>query len=58
MKSYFPLIGSRFKFMDARGKTYPPSLIVRKYKKIYDSMTPEEFEKWLYDEHHLTLFFY
>lgn len=57
MKNYFPLIAGRYKFMDSQGKTYPPSAIVRKYKKKYDSMTPEEFEKWLYEEHHLQVFF-
>ena len=54
MKSYFPLIAGRFKFMDEHGKTYPPSAIVR---KVYDSMAPEQFEQWLHDEHHLTVFF-
>ncbi len=57
MKTYFPLIACRFKFMDANGKTFAPSTIVRKYKKKYDSMTPEDFEKWLYEEHHLKVFF-
>jgi hypothetical protein len=43
--------------MDAGGKTFSPSTIVRKYKKEYDSMTPEDFERWLYEEHRLHVFF-
>lgn len=58
MKSYFPLIACRFKFMDDHGKTYPPSAVVKKYRKVYDSMTPEKFEQWLYDEHHLKAVFF
>ena len=58
MKTYFPSIAGRFKFMDDHGKTFQPSRIVRKYKKQYDSMSPEDFEKWLYKEHHLQVFFY
>lgn len=51
------MIAGHFKFMDGTGKTFPPSTIVRKYKKKYDSMTPEAFEKWLYTEHNLRVFF-
>jgi len=46
-----------FKFMDADGKTFPPSAIVRKYRKVYDSMGPDAFMKWLYDEKTMTIFY-
>lgn len=58
MKSYFPFIMGHFKFIDDNtGKTFPPSTIVKKYKKKYDSMTPQAFEEWLYTEHNLRVFF-
>lgn len=46
-----------FKFMDADGRTFPPSTIVRKYKKVYDSMGPDDFMKWLYDDKKMVIFY-
>ena len=57
MSNYFPSILGHFKFMDADGKTFPPSTIVRKYKKVYDSMIPDDFMKWLYEEKKMVIFY-
>lgn len=57
MSKYFPSMLGHFKFMDADGKTFPPSTIVRKYKKVYDSMSPDDFMKWLYDEKKMVIFY-
>lgn len=58
MSKYFPSMLCRFKFMAPDGKTYPPSTIVRKFRKKYDSMTPDDFMKWLYDEHHYVILYF
>ena len=47
MSNYFPSLLGHFKFMDSNGKTFTPSTIVRKYKKVYDSMGPDDFMKWI-----------
>ena len=57
MNRYFPSILGHFKFMDSAGKTFAPSTIVRKYKKVYDSMRPDEFIKWLYDGKKMVIFY-
>lgn len=53
----FPDMMCHFKFMDSNGQTFPPSVIVRKYKKTYDSMTPNDFLHWLYNEKNLSIFY-
>ncbi len=58
MSNYFPSILGHFKFMNADGKTFPPSTIVRKYKKVYDSMSPDDFMKWLYDEKKMVIVYF
>ena len=45
MSKYFLSILGHFKFMDSDGKTFPLSTIVRKYKKVYDSMSLDDFIK-------------
>ena len=46
-----------FKFMDSNGKTFPPSTIVRKYKKVYDSMSPDDFIKWICADKKMVIFY-
>ena len=58
MSNYFPSILGHFKFMNADRKTFPPSTIVRKYKKVYDSMSPDDFMKWLYDEKKMVIVYF
>ena len=58
MSKYFPSILGHFKFMDAYGRTFPPSTIVRKYKKLYDSMGPDDFMKWLYDDKKMVIVYF
>lgn len=57
MCKHFPSILGHFKFMDSHGKTFPPSTIVRKFKKVYDSMNPNDFVKWLYEEKKIVIFY-
>lgn len=57
MSKYFPSILGHFKFMDSDGKTFPLSTIVRKYKKVYDSMSPDDFIKWLYEEKKIVIIY-
>ena len=57
MSKYFPNMLCHFKFMDSDGKTFPPSIIVRKFKKVYDSMSPDNFMKWLYDNKKMVIFY-
>lgn len=57
MSRHFPSILGHFKFMDSVGKTFPPSTIVRKYKKVYDSMNPDDFIKWLYEDKKMVIFY-
>lgn len=56
MSKFFPSILGHFKFMDSDVKTFTLSTIVRKYKKVYDSMSPDDFMKWLYDNKKIVIF--
>lgn len=53
----FPNMLCHFKFIDSDGKTYPPSKIVRKFKKVYTTMDPDSFLKWLYTEKKIQIFY-
>lgn len=57
MSKYFLSILGHFKFMDSDGKTFPPSIIVRKYKKVYDSMSLDDFIKWLYEDKKMVIIY-
>lgn len=57
MSKYFPSLLGRFKFMTPDGKVVSQSVIVRKYRKEYDSMEGEAFFHWLQDEKGVRLFY-
>ena len=57
MSNYFPSLLGHFKFMDSNGKTFTLSTIVRKYKKVYDSMGPDDFIKWLYEDKKMVIIY-